>query len=79
MTGENLDLSTENGQSADATSPNTGPRRYIGVRFECCDAYLRVYINRAGTAYQGHCPRCSKPVTVRIGPGGTAARFFTVS
>jgi hypothetical protein len=36
-----------------------------------------VYVNRDETAYDGNCPRCAKRVRLRIGPGGTNARFFT--
>ncbi len=50
--------------------------RFLGVHFACCDAYSRVYVNRARTAYVGHCPRCAKRVEFPIGPGGTDARFF---
>ena len=54
-------------------------RKFLGVVFECCRVYARVYINRELTAYQGGCPRCGKRVEVKIGPGGTQTRFFTAS
>ncbi|MDR1924647.1 MAG: endonuclease Q family protein [Planctomycetaceae bacterium] len=65
------DLSPNNSQSE-----NSNKRRYIGVRFNCCGVYLRIYINRQATAYEGRCPKCGKPISVKVGSGGTDCRFF---
>ena len=74
MPGENLDLSSE---PPEHDAPEDRARSFVGVRFACCDVYSRVYVNRARTAYEGNCPKCSKRVRLRIGPGGTDSRFFT--
>ncbi len=60
--------------AVDADGP--GARRWLGVHFECCGVYARVYRNRQGTAYVGHCPRCSRSLRIPIGPDGTTSRFF---
>ena len=78
MVGEKLDL-TE-GSPANHRGERRGSdssRRFVGVHFTCCDVYTRVYLNREATAYEGNCPKCAKRVRLRIGPGGTNARFFT--
>jgi len=54
-------------------------RRGLGIRFDCCNAYSRMYKNAAGTAYVGRCPKCARRLSVPIGPGGTPQRFFRAS
>jgi len=51
-------------------------RPFVGVLFECCRVYGRVYRNMQKTAYEGHCPRCRLAIRFSIGPHGTKSRFF---
>lgn len=82
MVGENLDLSSEPDDGRDAAgkrkdrAPAPAGRPFLGVRFVCCDVYARIYVNRDLTAYQGHCPKCSRPLVVQISPDGSDERFF---
>lgn len=78
MAGEHLDLSSEPPVRS-AKTRGASERRFLGVQFECCGVYSRVYLNREGSAYQGNCPRCALPVRFPVGAGGTNARFFRVS
>ena len=52
------------------------PRSFLGIYFECCRVYGRLYQNAEGTAYAGGCPSCGKRLRVAIGDGGTGRRFF---
>ena len=53
------------------------PRAYIGMMFKCCHVYTRIYMNREGAAYVGHCPKCGKKVEIKVGPGGSRSRFWS--
>ena len=41
-------------------------RKFIGILFECCNVYRRIYINQDGNAYEGRCPNCYGKVKVTI-------------
>lgn len=52
---------------------------FLGMQFNCCRIYTRIYRNREKTAYEGRCPKCARKVLVPIGSGGSGSRFFEVS
>ncbi len=74
MAGEHLDLTSEGPLMAGRPE---SARPFIGIRFACCEVYARIYRDREGTAYVGHCPRCLKRVELKVAPGGSVSRFFT--
>ena len=49
---------------------------FLGIMFECCNVYGRIYKNKEGTYYQGKCPRCLREIKIKIGEGGPTTRFF---
>ena len=57
-------------------APKREPRPWIAVNWRCCSTYSRIYLNAAGSAYEGRCPKCGSPVKATIGTGGTSSRFF---
>jgi hypothetical protein len=79
-----IDLSSDPPQPPKPVENNPPPeepvqkeqRKFIGVRFNCCGIYVRIYVNKEGTAYEGRCPKCYRPVKFKIGTGGTDSRIF---
>jgi len=51
-------------------------KKYIGVLFECCQVYRRIYKDEKKQAYIGRCPKCARQISLKIGPGETDCRFF---
>jgi hypothetical protein len=64
----------------DDESPPTGLERpFIGVLFDCCGVYERIYRAPEHRVYRGRCPRCLRPIQIRVRPDGTRARLFRAS
>ena len=57
---------------------NKAKRPFIGIIFDCCNVYQRIYINKDKTAFVGFCPKCAKKVEIRISKTGVDDRFFRV-
>jgi hypothetical protein len=55
---------------------NREPRPWVGIQFDCCNVYVRVYREADAKAYEGRCPRCCRKIRLRVGKEGTPARFF---
>ena len=62
-------------RGADSASGGAG-RLWVGIFYECCDAYARVYRRRDEMHYEGRCPECGASVTIRVGPNGIRARIL---
>lgn len=54
-------------------------RPWVGVHFECCGMYRRIYRRPADSSYVGHCPKCSHRISLSVGPDGVDARIFRAS
>ncbi len=55
---------------------NENKNKFLGILFECCNVYGRIYKNKEGTFYQGRCPKCMRTIKIKVGEGGTTSRFF---
>jgi hypothetical protein len=56
---------------------NQEKKKFLGILFECCNVYRRIYLNEEKNAYEGQCPYCYRQVKVIVGPEGSDSRFFT--
>lgn len=74
-----LDISGLEESSGEASADQAAGRKWIGIKFDCCGTYSRIYRNREGTAYEGFCPKCTARIRVPIGPHGTTQRIFRAS
>ena len=55
---------------------NRATRPFVGVHFECCNVYTRIYRDPHQREYVGRCPNCLRQVRLRVGKEGTTARMF---
>ncbi len=51
----------------------------MGIKWDCCKVYSRVYLNVKNIAYVGWCPKCGKRVQMNVCRSGSKKRFFNVS
>jgi hypothetical protein len=52
------------------------PPESLGVMFDCCNVYRRVFKRADGTAYEGRCPKCGHPVRLVVGAEGSSSRVW---
>lgn len=51
-----------------------GQRRpHLGIHFRCCHVYGYIYKNKDGSAYVGCCPKCARPLRVKISKDGSGS------
>ena len=67
--------------SADAEEDARGAdgdcdRPWIGIHFECCGVYARVYRRAEEPQYLGRCPSCGRALRVLVRADGVKARVF---
>ena len=57
---------------------NSQKRKFLGIWFDCCNTYGRIYKTPDGNFYRGRCPKCLRSVSVRVSDNGegTDRRFF---
>ena len=52
-------------------------RPFLGVLFECCNIYRRLYLHKSGRMYAGVCPKCGRAVRFPVDDRkGEKARFW---
>lgn len=60
-------------------NPSKGPHRnWVGIRFACHGAYLKVVIPPQGSKTIVKCPLCGREAEIVHGTGGSDRRYFEV-
>ncbi|HKQ47729.1 MAG TPA: hypothetical protein VJZ71_06655 [Phycisphaerae bacterium] len=62
--------------SAEEASVESDARPWIGIHFECCGVYARVYRRREERQYLGRCPSCGRALRVLVRADGVKAKVF---
>lgn len=75
MSGQYIDTFDDQ-PPPDSQEPATAARPFIGIFFECCGVYARVYRAPDAGEYRGTCPKCLATVRAQVGPGGVSQRIF---
>jgi hypothetical protein len=83
MAADAFDASSEPpapyGEGPPQPPENRGTRPFVGVHFQCCSVYSRVYLKPAEQLSIGFCPRCGRRIEFLVSERtGSAERFFTV-
>jgi PHP family Zn ribbon phosphoesterase len=74
--GQHFDFTWPPSDETAPTDVNHKQRPWLGVHFECCDVYVRIYREADEKQYAGRCPKCGRQVRLGIGPDGVASRLF---
>ncbi len=77
--GYHIDVVSSEESDTDTASgklDRTTRRPWVGINFECCGVYARIYRDPAASQYVGRCPRCRSPITLRVGADGVESRLF---
>lgn len=66
-------------KGVEANEEKRAPKPFLGVMFECCGVYDRVYREKNTQEYQGRCPKCLRKFKVQVDEQrGTATKFIKV-
>lgn len=60
-----------------ATDIPKARKRFIGVKFDCCQVYTRIYANKDETSFEGRCPKCLRKVSIKTHKKGVNLKWFS--
>lgn len=74
--GKMIDVFDTGASPNDSRPASDCKRVWIGVFYECCETYSRVYRRPSELQYRGRCPKCGMEINVRVGPNGVSSRIL---